>query len=294
MNGYVAFLLILAIVPGMLFASKEGILTPLLCWLVVVAAARHRFGWSGIIGLAAVLIVLWAYVYPFSQNARVPIRAARTLFEKADLIVDYFRNPTDFPDVTSTGDESAEFGSSAPKVGIVSRYSTLPSIGMLIDADQKLGYTSIERYAPTLVGFVPHALWPDRPVSISSNELGHKAGFRLGAADTTTGIAIGTPALYFDLGGWLALIVYTLLCFALFFFIGVRIVGPSTTGIWGLVLIGTEANMAGNASPEGMFAVMIMYPAIFIATTAVLKTTSNAAEALITRPSAIRWSAKPR
>jgi len=288
MNLYVVFLLILAIVPGMLFASKEGILTPLLCWLVVVAATRHRFGLPGIVCLAAVLIVIWTYVYPFSQNARVPIRAARNLFEKTGLIVDYFRNPSDFPDITSTGNKSSEFGTSSPKVSIVARYSTLPSIGMLIDADQKLGYTSIERYAPILVEFVPHALWPDRPVPISSNELGHKAGFPLAAADTTTGIAIGTPALYFDLGGWFALVDYTLLCFVLFFLIGVRVVGPSATGIWGLVLIGTEANMAGNASPEGMFFVILMYPAIFIVTTAVLKIVSNSAEKLMASPSAIK------
>jgi len=286
-NTFVAFLLVMAIVPGMLSASKEGILTPLLCWLVVVAASRHRFSWYGLIGLTAVLLVAWTYVYPFSQNARFPVRAANTLSEKISLIVDYFRDPSQFPDVNSSYSKSSEFGFETSKVSIVARYSTLPSIDMLIDADQRLGYTGIERYLPVLVSIVPHALWPGRPAPVTSNELGHKAGFDMAPGDTTTGIAIGTPGLFFDLGGWLALIVYTLVCFGLFFFAAVRLVGSSATGIWGLVVIGTEANMAGNAGPDTMFNLAVMFVGTFIATLAVLKIVGNTASGLISRPTPI-------
>jgi len=287
LSGYVAFLLVLAVIPGILSASKEGMLTPLLCWMVVVASSRHRFSWYGILGLAAVLFVAWTYVYPFSQNARSPIRAANTLTDKTSLIVDYFRDPTQFGDSTSTTDKSTEFGSSTSKVSIVARYSTLLSIDMIVDADQKLGYTGIERYLPVLVSVIPHALWPDRPAPITTNELGHKAGFNIWVGDTTTGIAIGSPGLFFDLGGWLALIVYTLLCFGLFFFIAIRIVGTSTSSIWGLVLIGTEGNLAGNASPETMFSIGVTFVGMFIITIVVLKLIGNTAAELISRPSPI-------
>ena len=287
-NPFVAFLLVMAVVPGMLSASKEGILTPLLCWLVVVAASRHRFSWYGLLGLASVLFVAWTYVYPFSQNARSPIRAANTLSDKTDLIIDYFRDPSQFPDVNKSYSKSSEFGLEASKVSIVARYSTLQTIDMLIDADQKLGYTGIERYIPILFAVVPHAIWPGRPASITSNELGHKAGFAIQPGDTTTGIAIGSPALFFDLGGWLALIVYTLICFALFFFVAVRLVGSSTTGIWGLVLIGTEGNMAGNAGPDSMFSIAIWFVGTFLMTLLALKIIGNAAAGLVSRPSPMK------
>ena len=247
-SWYIAFLLILAIVPGLLSASKEGMLTPLLCWFLVVASSRHRFSWYGILGIAAVLFVAWSFVYPFSQNARVPVRAAGDISEKVGLIVEFIRDPTQFPDSISISKESSEFGAATSKVNIVARYSLLKSIDMLIDGDQKLGYTSIDRYTPVLVSVVPHALWPDRPAVITSNELGHKAGFDIGPEDTSTGISIGSPALFFDLGGWLALIVYTLICYALFFFATVRLVGTSESGIWGLVPIGTETLTGGSAA----------------------------------------------
>ena len=145
MNAFVAFLLILAIIPGLLSASKEGMLTPLLCWLVVVASSRHRFSWYGILGLAAVLFVVWTFVYPFSQNARFPVREAQNLSEKVDLIVEFMRHPSQFPDIISNSGESSEFAAATSKVGIVARYWLLPSVDMLIDADLKLGYTSIDR-----------------------------------------------------------------------------------------------------------------------------------------------------
>jgi len=284
MNGYVAFLLMMAVVPGMLSASKEGILTPLLCWLVVVAASRHRFSGYGILGLATVLFVAWTYVYPFSQNARSPVRAAITLSEKVSLIIAYFRDPSQFGDVNASYTKSSEFGADTSKVSIIARYSTLPSIDMLIDADQRLGYTGIEPYLPVLVSVVPHAFWPNRPSPITSNELGHKAGFAMNAGDTATGIAIGSPGLFFDLGGWLALIVYTLIFFALFFLIAIRLVGSSTSGIWGLVLIGTEANMAGNAGPDTMFSIAVLFVATFLMALFVLKILGYVAAELVSRP----------
>ena len=155
---------------------------------------------------------------------------------------------------------------------------------MLIDADKKLGFTGIEPYVPVLFSIIPHALWPDRPDWITSNELGHKAGFDLPASDTTTGIAIGTPAIFFDLGGWLALIVFTFTCFTLFFFAGMRLVGSSSTGIWSLVVVGTEANIAGNAGPDSMFLLAVQFVGTFVVTLAILKLVGWSAAGLISRP----------
>jgi hypothetical protein len=283
-SWYIVFLLILAIVPGLLTASKEGMLTPLLCWFLVVASSRHRFSWYGVLGIVGVLFLAWSFVYPFSQNARVQVRGAETLSEKVDLIVEFIRTPSQFPDsISASSNETSEFGAATSKVNLVQRFSVLKSIDMLIDGDQKLGYTSIERYAPVLLSVVPHALWPDRPAVITSNELGHKAGY-MNPEDTSTGIAIGSPALFFDIGGWLALIVYTLICYALFFFATVRLVGTSESGIWGLVPIGTEALAGGSTAPDSMFQLVFMFLGLLLTLMAVLKVVSYFTQALISRP----------
>jgi hypothetical protein len=282
MSWYIGFLLILAILPGILTASKEGMLVPLLCWFLVVASCRYRFTWYGCLGVAALLFVAWTYVYPFSQNARFQVRTAETLPQRVNLVVAYFRDPSQFSDSTSNFDKSSEFGEATSKVNIVQRYSLLQSIDMLIDADQKVGYTNIDRYAPVLVSVVPHALWPDRPAPITSNELGHKAGY-LSPGDTDTGIAIGSPGLFFDLGGWVTLIAYTLICYGLFFFVTIRLVASTGKSIWGLVPIGTEALTGGSTSPESMFQAVVTFVGMFFILIAIMKAISYLAEALISR-----------
>ena len=283
-SWYVALVLMLSTVPGFLIAGKEGILTPFLCWFFVVAASRYRFSLLGTIGAATVVLVAWVFVYPFSQNARNVIRESETISQRVDLIIQYFRDPSLFPDTVSNFEESSEFGTAGSKVKIINRYSVLKTNDMLIDGDLKSGYTSIDRYAPALLSVVPHALWPDRPDSIHSNELGHKAGFNMGDADSETGITIGSPAMFFDLGGWLALIVYTVIFFTVFFFAVVRLVSTTETSIWGLVPVGTEAILAGACSPSSMFYLLVMVLGMFFLMIAILKTISYVTEALIAKP----------
>jgi hypothetical protein len=284
MNWYVATLLVLAEIPGILGASKEGMLTPIFCWLIVVAAFGHRFSRAGTLLLFGFATVIWVVVYPFSQNARFPVREAETLSAKVDMIVLYFRDPSQFPDVNEESDGSGGFGTASSKIGIINRVSTLNSIDMLIGGDRSFGFTPIERYAPVLYTVIPHAIWPDKPTAISTNELGHKAGFPMADDDTTTGIAIGTPALFFDLGGWLALPVYSILGFTAFFFVSRRIVGSSLAGIWGLVPVGTEANGAPNCSLGTLFGFSVFFLGTLFMTVALLKIIGYVSQTLISRP----------
>jgi hypothetical protein len=288
MSWYIALLLCSAMIPGILGASKEGMLVPGVCWLVVVAASGHRFSRVGTIVLLGFVFLLWQYVFPFSQNARGPVREAERVSEKVDLIIDYFRNPNNFVDVRSNFDESYEFGAASAKVNILVRYSVLKSIDMLIGADDKLGYTPIERYTPVFVALVPHVIWPDRPEVITSNEVGHKAGFHISDADTTTGLEIGSPALFYDLGGWIALVVYSILSFSGFFFVTRRIVGAAEKGIWALVPIGSEVHLAAGASPASMFLLVSLFLGTFLIAIASLKIVSYVSQGLVSEPASFR------
>jgi hypothetical protein len=250
---------------------------------VVVAASRHRFTWFGTLGLAAIILVAWVFVYPFSQNARDVVRSSESISDKANLVIQFFRDPSQFPDSISNSAESTEFGTSSSKANIVNRFSLLLTNDMLIDADLKSGYTPIERYAPILYSVVPHALWPDRPSPILSNELGHKAGVAMGDADIDTGISIGGPALFFDVGGWLALIVYTLIFHTLFFFTIIRVVGSSEKSIWGLAPIGIEATFAGSCGPSALFILLLIFVGMFFVMIVTLKAISYVTEALISK-----------
>jgi hypothetical protein len=284
MNWIVAAILAATTIPGVLSASKEGMLTPLFCWLVVCAIYRYRFTRAQVAVLAGVMMVVWFFVYPFSQNARVPVRGATSLSERIAVIVHYFEDPSDFSsEAENTDPDIAEYGESSAKLSIVQRFSLLRSGGMLISADEVEGFTGVERYLPIFLSIVPHFIWPDRPTGISSNELGHKAGFRMARNDTGTGIAISSPALFYDLGGWLALPVYTILDLGLFFY-GLRcMVGSAGESVWGLMLIGGTAMIAGPCFPSTPIDVLLSFVMVFAILVVTLKALSYLTEAMFAR-----------
>jgi hypothetical protein len=285
MGWYVAVILIAATVPGVLGASKEGMLTPPLCWLLVCAAARYRFSRPQVVVLAGFMVVAWVFVYPYSQNARDVVRSARSFPERIAVIVAYFRNPSTVEDTASNIDpDTSEFGESSTKLSIIQRFSLLNSAGMLINADNTEGFTGIERYFPALFAIVPHFVWPDRPVPIYSNELGHKAGFKMGLNDTTTGIALSSPALFYDVSGWLGLPVYAMMDFLLYFYVLRSIVGTATQSIWGLMLIGATAYISGGAFPSTPILIIEGFVTVFAVLVGCLKIVAYLSESLFARP----------
>ena len=285
MNWELAVILAAATVPGFLGASKEGMLTPMFCWLIVCGTFGYRFTRPQVAVLAGLLGVVWFFVYPYSQDARDAVRGAPSFSERISTIVAYFRDPSDFANAADPIDPTEnEYGRSAARLNIVQRFSLLKANGMLVNSDDHEGFTGIDRYLPAFLEIIPHFLWPDRPDPISSNELGHKAGFRLQRSDTTTGIAIASPALFYDIGGWLALPVYTFLGFELFFYALRCMVGKAAQSVWGLMLIGGTAMNAGPALPVTLIEIVEQFVTVFGTLVLVLKIISWASQSLLTRP----------
>ena len=102
--------------------------------------------------------------------------------------------------------------------------------------------------------------------------------------DTMTGIEIGSPALFFDLGGWLALAVYAVLSFSAFFYVTRWIIGTAGSSVWALVPIGAEAHIAAAFSPATIFTMCFMFLGTFFAMVAILKTVSYISQGLISNP----------
>jgi hypothetical protein len=231
-----------------------------------------------------VMLIVWFFVYPFSQNARTEVRNATSYSEKIAITEHYIIAPSDFPSEAENADpDLAEYGESNAKLSIVQRFSLLRSGGMLISADEVQGFTGVDRYLPVFLFIVPHFIWPDRPDPIFSNELGHKAGFRMGRNDTSTGIAIASPAFFYDIGGWLALPVYTILDFGLFFY-GLRcMVGDASESVWGLMLIGATALVAGGAMPSSPIDILINFVMVFAVLVVTLKILSYLSETMFAR-----------
>lgn len=285
MSWYVALILAAATFPGIIGASKEGMLVPLFCWLIVCAVNRYRFTRTQVTVLAGIMLFVWFFVYPFAQGRRDLVRAQKSIPEKLAVVVASIRDPSEFLDQSGVEpDESSEYGAISGSLSIIPRFSLLRSNGMLIDADDTVGFTDIDRILPAFLVIVPHFLWPDRPDPISSNELGHKAGFDIARNDTTTGITIGSPSQFFDMGGWVALPVYTILVFGPYFYALRCMFGESRDSVWGLLMIGAIANMAGVLALGLIIQTLLQFIMIFFILVAALKVIAYVSETLFARP----------
>jgi hypothetical protein len=287
MDASVAVILVAATLPGILYASKEGMLVPIFCWLSVCAAYRYRFTTAKALVLAGALALYVLVIYPYSQFARGAVRGGLTLNDKVSAIQDYATNSKAYvPGVVHSSNTESEFGESAFANNIVARYSMLRVDALLIDGDRSKGFTGIEPHLPVFYLVIPHFLWPDRPEPITGNTIAHEIGFGLDKGDFKTGIAFGSPGLFYDVSGWLGLAVLTLLEFA-FFFISVRfLVGKSTQSLWGLILIGSTANAAGTLGPSDIIATLINFMIVFYSSIIALKVFSWLASILLAKKTA--------
>jgi hypothetical protein len=278
----VALMVVSAILPGILTASKEGMLLPIFCWLMVNAAYGHRFTKAQILGLTGFVAFFVLVIYPYSQFARVSVRTSVSLTDKVNAIENYAKNPAAYAPTEARLEKiQPEFGSSVFGNSIVARYSLLFTEAEVIDFDRTGEFTGIGPYIPVFYGVIPHFLWQNHPVMISGNEIAHKAGFGPGPSDYTTGITIGAPALFFDVSGWPGLFILAVPEYALFFFITRCLVGKASQSIWCLVLIGMTANDAGDVGPGEIFGNLLNIGYLFFLIIVVLKIFSWSASAFL-------------
>ncbi len=287
MNWLVALIVVAALIPGTLGASKEGMITPIFCWVVVCAAYGYRFTRMQFAALAAFLIGAAMFIYPYAQNTRDYVREAPTISAKIAVIVAYIRNPSSFPNFLETENSStSEFGEASSKIGILWRMSELSTIDDFVSSDQTQGFTGITPYLPAFLYLIPHFIWPNRPQDITSNTLARKAGVPLAPGDYTTQVTLGAPGMFYDLGGWLALPVYTILEFAAFFYVLRCLVGKASTSLWGLLLIGATAYDAGICLPSLPIEIVEDFLLVYVGLVACLKAVGYVSEVLLVRQTA--------
>ena len=272
---------------GIMGASKQGMLTWGVCWLLVCAAYGYQFKRSQLLMVMCAVFITWFYVYPFSQRARNAIHSLPTYSEKIAMVGDFLLHPENYPEDDSKLDANTdEFGDAQSKLSIVQRYSLLYTTSTLVDGDNRGGFTGIGAHLPAFFAIIPHFLWPDRPDPIVGNGLARKAGISLAVDDTSTGITLGSPATFYDIAGWLGLPVYTFLGFGLFFFALRALFGTVTNSMWALMVIASQSNDAGGAMFGDLILRIYSFISVFFILVITLKVISFISESMATRRTA--------
>lgn len=233
---------------GILGFSKEGMITPFLCWLLGAASQRYKMSRAQIVGSILGTIFMFQYMVPLSQIGRGS--RSETLTGNADVVISFM---LDIGNVRRQYLEEQQYENEALAPGYFNTHQGFFDRLQLIGPDDSLiaytGKTGTTGLFPIILyfeNFVPHSIWPDKPTWGGGNLYAREIGI-VGDEDTTTGISFSPASESFHLGGWTGLLLVAPLLWIAMFTIFDSLCGDVRKAPWGLIVALVYAHLA----PEG-------------------------------------------
>ena len=250
--------LVLTTFAGAVTFGKQGMFTPLLCWLIAASSMRLRIRPYQIgVGLV-VLYVMFHFLVPYSQWGRGQLPEKATFQERMELSVTLLSNLSGVREQYLASFEGDDTGGSSDDTGTSMNYYNEPQgffdrLTMIGPDDALINYTSRGNYYGVAVipayfaNWIPHFLWPGKPGLASGNLFAHEIG-GMPEDDYTTGISFTPSGEAFHLAGWAGIFVVAPLIWIIVFTVFDSLCGDTRRSPWGLLSIALFAHTA----PEGM------------------------------------------
>ena len=237
---------------GITTFSKQGMFTPIVCWIIGISWARFRLR-----PIHLIVIILFGIA---AQTVLTPIAVfgrgddtTGALSERVDLVEGYL---THIPQLRRRAHEWAPppdldwrmfyYGQGQ---GIWDRLSMMPNDSVLIafsDQGHYFGYLAVRYY---FENWVPHAINPHKleGISVGGNTYMHEMG-GLAEGDTSTGISFSPAAEAYHIDGWRGVLVLSPVIYLMLFLTTDAMCGDIRRQPWGLALGLVFAHVA----PEGL------------------------------------------
>jgi hypothetical protein len=234
---------------GILGFSKEGIITPFLCWLIAAASQRYKISRFQLAGALFATFFIFQYLVPYAQYGRT-FRAesgSENLQVSLSLLSDlgYVREQYLETSSDSYGDD-AGFGYYDTPQGFFDRLQEFPLDDALIEHTRQFGTFGFYPVLASFQNLVPHFIWKDKPATLFGNVYAHEIGI-LAEEDESTGISFSPTAEAFHLMGWLGIFLVAPCLWLALFTLFDSLCGDVRNSPWGLLAIVIFAHQA----PEG-------------------------------------------
>jgi hypothetical protein len=241
--GGVAFLM------GVLGFSKEGMITPFLCWLVAAASQRYKVSLNQIAGILLLTFFIFEYLVPYSQVGRNYQGTSRT--SNIDVSISLLEN---------LGSVRSEYAGSQANdeedqlaVGYFTRHQGFFDRLQMIGPDDSLVALTESGTVPGIVpvylyfgNLIPHFIWKDKPNWGGGNLYARQMGV-ISEDNDTTGISFSPSGEAFHLMRWTGVLILAPVLWIMLFTLIDSICGDVRKSPWGLLAIITFAHIA----PEG-------------------------------------------
>jgi hypothetical protein len=240
---------------GILGFSKEGIITPFVCWLVAAASQRYKVSLPQIAGAIFVAFFISQYLVPYSQYGRNFGTASfsSNLDVSIAMLSDLGAVRRDY-EGTEVDDEQEQLvrGYFTNHQGFFDRLQMIGPDDSLIALTES---GTVEGLTPLYIGFanlVPHFIWKNKPSMNPGNFYAHQMGY-LADEDDTTGISFSPAGEAFHLMRWTGVFIVAPLLWIMLFAWFDSLCGDVRKSPWGLLIMVVFA----HAAPEGGIGIVI-------------------------------------
>jgi len=231
--------------------SKQGLFTPLLCWMLGAGVSRYRLKPVNLVVVPLLIFFGVYYGTPYVQVGKSlarPLSQMGTINLAVDLLLHLDRTRAQYS-TSSDADYGAVNYFNKPQ-GLFDRLEMISVDDLLIaetDRDGIFGYEPVKEGWENLI---PHFFWPNKPTPFFGNAYAHQIGI-LADEDISTGVSFSPSADAYHEGGWLGLLIVMPLCFIAIFLSFSFLIGSVRDHPAVLLLIVTVAHTAPEGSLYG-------------------------------------------
>ena len=229
---------------GLIAFSKQGIFTPVVCWIFALAWARFRLRLVHFVFLGAFVYACQIVLIPIAQIGRDEM-VTWSYGERVQVVEGHLLDIPGLQKRYNTWDPPADLDMrmyyyGEPR-GIMDRLSMMPNDSVLnqwTEEGHLFGFLALEFYFGNLV---PHLIAPHKleGVRVGGNAYMHEMG-RLAEDDVTTGISFSPTAEAFHIDSWR----------------GVLLIAPA---VWLLLFITMDATCGDiRRQPLGLLYVLVL------------------------------------
>jgi hypothetical protein len=230
---------------GIINFSKQGMLTPMVCWLIPVCALRYRLSALQVFSCLLTAFIVFHYLVPYSQYGRRFNGPNISLSQKIATTTQLLEHPEEtrqkFEEVT---DYTTYYNKPQGFWDRLQFVSVDDGLINLTDQGRVFGLLPLALAAENAV---PHVLWPNKPKTNFGNVYMHEITGIAEDEETGVGIAFSPTSEAYHMATWTGVLVVAPLVWFLLFVVFDSLFGDLRATPWGLLAL----TMISHAAPEG-------------------------------------------
>lgn len=235
---------------GLLGFSKQGLLTPMVCWLLPVCAMRYRLSQLQIVAGSVWVLIVFEILVPYSQYGRRFVTQSPSTEVRIQVATRLLSDPMDVRAKYKEGEEVTGAAYYNRPQGFWDRLNFMSPDDALINVTDQ-GH--VFGYLPVIASFVnavPRVFMPNKSAYSFGNMYAHEIG-GISDADTSTGVSFSPAAEAFHLGRWVGLLIVAPLVWTLVFVVLDSLIGDTRVTPWGLLCLTLLSHAAPETGLEG-------------------------------------------